>query len=149
MKRMVALAGVIVVGLIVAVVAYVGQSKVPPEAIQTCVTQTEALLDHAWRLPVAAAFGRTLSWRSNGSVCGRASLANVFRSLGEEADTEGEVLQGTYACWFHVCPIRLTPDQMTDLARLHSSRTVTVHLGRISLDEPEGMELPQRQRQYA
>jgi hypothetical protein len=32
-------------------------------------------------------------------VCGPASLANAFRSLGEQADTEAEAIEGA-ACWF-------------------------------------------------
>ena len=61
---------------------YLHQGKVPPEAIQSSVTRTEALLDRAWQLPVAATFKRNVVWQSNESVCGPASLANVFRSLG-------------------------------------------------------------------
>jgi hypothetical protein len=32
-------------------------------------------------------------------VCGPASLPNAFRSLGEQADTEAEAIEGA-ACWF-------------------------------------------------
>jgi len=126
MKRKVAVAFVIAIGLIGTATAYVGQSEVPPEAIRTSVIRTEALLERAWRLPVAASFGRDLAWQSNGSVCGPASLANVFRSLGEQADTEGEILEGSYACWFNVCPVGLKLDQAAELAQIHSTRTVTV-----------------------
>jgi hypothetical protein len=50
----------------------------------------------------------------------------VFRSLAEDADTESEILEGTYACWFQVCPVGLTLDQAAELARVHSGQTVTV-----------------------
>jgi hypothetical protein len=116
----------VVLGLIGGVTAYVGQSRVSPEAIRTSVIRTDALLEKAWRLPVAATIGRDLAWQSNGSVCGPASLANVLRSLGEEADTESEVLEGASSCWFHICPVGLTLDQVAELADAHTSRRVTV-----------------------
>jgi hypothetical protein len=126
MKRKIVVALVIALGLFGAATAYVGQSKVPAEAIRNSVIRTEPLLERAWKLPVAATFGSELAWQSNGSVCGPASLANVFRSLGEQADTEGEILEGAEACWFHICPVGITLDQAADLARSHSSRKVAV-----------------------
>ena len=50
---------------------YLHQGKVPPEAIQSSVTRTEALLDRAWQLPVAATFKRNVVWQSNKSSVGR------------------------------------------------------------------------------
>jgi hypothetical protein len=126
MKRKVGAGLLVVFGLAGGAAAYVGQSKVPSEAIQSSVIRTEALLERAWRLPVAASFGRDLQWQSNGSTCGPASLANVFRSLGEDGDTEGEVLEGATRCWFHVCPVGLTLDQVAELAHRHSHRQITV-----------------------
>ena len=44
-----------------ALVQFVGQSKVSPEAIASSVTRTPELLERAWRLPVAATFaGKSL-----------------------------------------------------------------------------------------
>ena len=125
MKKL-AFALVIGLGLLAGMGASIGQYKIPADAIRTSVTRTEALLDRAWRLPVATTFAREIVWQSNGSACGPASLANVFRSLGEAPDTEGGILEGTSACWFHVCPVGLTLDQAADLARLLSSREVDV-----------------------
>jgi hypothetical protein len=68
--------------------------KVQPEVIEASVTRSQALLERAWQLPVATTFDRHLAWQSNPSVCGAATLANIFRSLGEEPDTEGEALEG-------------------------------------------------------
>jgi hypothetical protein len=100
--------------------------RVPPEAIRTAVVRDPELIERAWALPVAARFGRAVDWQSNPSVCGPASLANVFRSLGERAATEGEVLQGANRCWFGFCIIGLTLDQLAGLARMHTSRHVLV-----------------------
>jgi len=78
-----------------ALVQFVGQSKVSPEAIASSVTRTPELLERAWRLPVAATFSRRVTWQSNGSLCGPAAVANAYRSLGEAAITEAKVLAGT------------------------------------------------------
>jgi len=98
----------------------------PAEAIQSSVIRTQALLDRAWALPVAATFRHGIAWQSNPSVCGAASLANVFRSFAEAADTEAGVLAGTSHCWFGICIIGLTLDQLAELARAHTKRKVSV-----------------------
>jgi len=125
MRRLLAV-GVVVFGLFGGTAVYVHQAKVPAAAVQSSVTRTQALLDRAWQLPVAASFRQDLIWQSNGSLCGPASLANVFRSLGEAADTEAEVLAGTSRCWFGICPVGLTLDQLAEVAQAHTKRKVTV-----------------------
>lgn len=115
------LAGIVGVGALV-----VGRSDVPPAAIASSVTRTPALLDRAWSLPTASTFGRHVTWQSNGSRCGPAALANVFRSLGEPATTEAKVLEGTGRCWTGVCMMGLTLDELSDVARAATRRKVTV-----------------------
>ena len=114
-------AGVLGAGALV-----VGQSKVSPEAIASSVSRTPELMERAWRLPVAATFNRTLTWQSNGSRCGPAAVANVYRSLGDAAITEGKVLAGTGRCWTGVCIFGLTLDELAEVARVNTSRKVTV-----------------------
>ncbi|EUB96697.1 Phytochelatin synthase [Rhizobium sp. CF080] len=104
----------------------VGQTKVPPEAIQSSVIRSPELMDRAWTLPVAAAFGRNVTFQSNGSRCGPASIANALRSVGEEETTESEVLDGTGMCWTGFCIIGLTLDELADLARMKTKRKVSV-----------------------
>lgn len=104
----------------------ISQSRVSPQAIATSVTRTPTLLERAWQLPVAATFGRSMTWQSNGSRCGPAALANAFRSLGDEATTEGKVLAGTGRCWTGVCIFGLTLDELADVARVNSRRAITV-----------------------
>ena len=104
----------------------VGQSKVSPQAIASSVTRTPDLMERAWRLPVAATFNRQLSWQSNGSRCGPAAVANVYRSLSEAASTEGKVLAGTGRCWTGVCILGLTLDELADVARANTSRKITL-----------------------
>lgn len=99
--------------------------KVSPEAINTSVIRSDELLDRAWRLPTAATFNRTITWQTNGSLCGPASLANSFRSLGDDKRTEAEVLRGTGRCPLGFCVMGLTLDELAEVAR-HSNRKVTV-----------------------
>ncbi len=92
----------------------VGQTAVSPDAIQSSVIRTPALIDSAWKLPVAATFNAGLDWQSNGSRCGPASVANTFRSIGEEETSEAEVLEGTGKCWTGFCIVGLTLDEVAD-----------------------------------
>lgn len=113
-------------GLLGAGALVVGQSKVPPQAIASSVTRTPELVERAWRLPVAATFDRQLTWQSNGSRCGPASVANTYRSLGEAASTEDKVLAGTGRCWTGLCILGLTLDELADVARTNTSRKITL-----------------------
>jgi Phytochelatin synthase len=116
----------ITAGLLGAGVLFIGQSKVSPQAIASSVTRTPALLERAWRLPVAATFYRQLTWQSNVSRCGPAAIANVYWSLGDAAITEGKVLAGTGRCWTGVCIFGLTLDELAEVARVNSSRKIAV-----------------------
>ena len=89
----------IALGVLTATASFVSLSKVPPHAIQSAVVRSKPFLDRAWQTPVAITFKRDISWQSNRSSCGPASIANAFRSLGEESTTEPEVLAGTGRCW--------------------------------------------------
>jgi hypothetical protein len=88
------------------------------------VTRTPEVLERAWRLPVAATFSRQVLWQSNISRCGPASVANVYRSLGEMENTEDRVLKGTGRCWSGFCIFGLTLDELADVARAHTNRKI-------------------------
>jgi hypothetical protein len=129
------LAGAVaLIGLVGAGALLVGQTKVPAEAIRGSVIRTEATIERAWQLPVAATFRREVTWQSNVSRCGPASVANVLRSLGEPAASEAQVLAGTWRCWTGVCIMGLTLDELAEVARVKTQRTVTV-LRDLSLEE--------------
>jgi len=102
------------------------QTKVSPEAIRSSVSRTQDAIERAWNLPGAVSFRREVHWQSNASLCGPASLANVFRSFGEPATTEKTVLAETEFCWTGFCILGLTLDELADLARRKTRRTVTV-----------------------
>ena len=117
---------VVVLGLLGATASVLRPPQVPPQSIQSSVIRSQALLDRAWQLPVAAMFGRDVAWQSNVSLCGPASVANAFRSLGETAATEADVLAGTGRCWTGICFMGLTLDELAEITRMHTKRTVTV-----------------------
>ena len=100
--------------------------SVSPQAIQSSVVRTEEVLTRAWQLPVAATFKPQVTWQSNRSLCGPASVANVFRSFAEPATTESAVLAGTGRCWTGMCFFGLTLDELADVARKNTKRKVTV-----------------------
>ena len=100
-------------------------AHVPPEAIQSSVIRSDVLMGRAWQLPVAVTFKQHIDWQSNASLCGPASVANVFRSLGEQVDTESEVLSGTGKCLLGFCIMGLTLDELADVVRTHD-RKVTI-----------------------
>jgi len=125
MKRKLAIGAIVLVTLLAAMLAFT-PTRIPQEAIQSSVTRAPEILDRAWQLPVAATFNRDVSWQSNPSRCGPASVANVFRSLNETAVTESDVLAGTGRCWTGFCIIGLTLDELAEVARKHPGRKVTV-----------------------
>ncbi|RXH26283.1 phytochelatin synthase [Bradyrhizobium nanningense] len=104
----------------------VSRQSVAPEAIQSSVIQRSELIDRAWRLPVATTFRMEITWQSNGSRCGPASVANTFRSLDEQKTTETLVLEGTGKCWTGICFMGLTLDELADVARAKTRRRITV-----------------------
>lgn len=120
----------LLVGLVVALLAGGALLARPPsvseEAIRTAVTRTPALMEQAFALPVAGSFGSDLTWQSNASRCGPASVANVYRSMGEEETSEAAVLDGTGLCWTGWCIIGLTLDELAGVAQAHTERKVTV-----------------------
>lgn len=126
MTRRLLLGAGLAIGLLAAAPLLLSPAKVPPDVIEASVTRTPALLDLAWQLPVAATFQRAVTWQSNGSRCGPASVANVFRSFGAPASTESAVLAGTGRCWTGFCLLGLTLDELADVARAHPGRKVTV-----------------------
>jgi len=112
----------------------VSQTKVSPEAVRSSVSRSEPDMEKAWKLPAATTFGKEVVWQSNPSMCGPASVANALRSLGETASSENAVLAGTGRCWSGFCFMGLTLDELAEVARSKTKRTVTV-LRNLSADE--------------
>jgi hypothetical protein len=119
---------ILVVGLSIffGAVLVVNQTTVDPKAIQSSVIRTHEAIESAWKLPVAVSFHHEVYWQSNPSMCGPASLANVFRSLGEPARTEQAVLAGTHLCWTGFCILGLTLDEVARVARSKTQRSLAV-----------------------
>jgi hypothetical protein len=126
LKRVGIASAILVAGLLAAASLLVGRAHVPPRDIERSVTRTEEIMNRAWQLPVAATFQRKISWQSNGSRCGPAAVANAFRSLGDAAQTEHDVLAGTGRCWTGICIMGLTLDELSVVAKANTGRKVTV-----------------------
>ncbi len=94
----------------------IGPPKVPAEAIASSVHREADLLERAWKLPVASQYRRALGFQSNGSLCGPASLASAFRSLGFPS-YEKAVLEDSGLCWSGMCFMGLTLDELGGLAK--------------------------------
>jgi Phytochelatin synthase len=126
MKRAVSIAAVSLVAAFVAGVVFLLPPTVSREAIERSVIHEQSLLDKAWRLPTASAFGHHVDYQSNQSLCGPASIANILRSFGESADTENKVLAHTTKCWSGICFLGLSLDELADVTRTATKRSVTV-----------------------
>ncbi len=89
--------------------------------------QDAALLDAAWRLPVAASYRQGgIEFQRNVSFCGPAAAVNVLRSLGTRA-RQDSILDGTgVSTIFGYLRNGLTLDQLADVVRHASGRPVTV-----------------------
>jgi hypothetical protein len=101
---------------------YEGTPSIEAEATY----QDAALLEEAWALPVARLYHEELTFQENGSTCGPASTANILKSLGDEDDTEDEVLEGSGLCWTGMCFMGLTLDEVASVARAKTDAQITV-----------------------
>ena len=87
--------------------------------------QDPALLEKAWALPVARLYRPGLDFQRNASFCGPASVVNVLRSLGREAD-QATVLEGTgIQTTLGFVAGGLTLEQLAALARTRLGKKVT------------------------
>jgi hypothetical protein len=135
MRRIVALAAALAtMASVGATLFIIGPTKVSLDAIRSSVLRSENELEKAWELPAAATFERKVAWQSNPSMCGPASVANAMRSLRETATSEDAVLSGTGRCWSGICFMGLTLDELAEVTRLKTKRTVTV-LRNLSAEE--------------
>jgi len=125
MKRAFSIAAVALVAALAAAAIFLLSATVPPEVVERSVVREQTLLEKAWRLPVASAFGH-VDFQSNQSLCGPASIANILRSFGETADTERRVLAHTRKCWSGICFLGLSLDELADVTRTATTRNVTV-----------------------
>jgi hypothetical protein len=124
MKRTLSI-GTLVAALVAGVI-FLLPPTVPPEVIERSVIHEQTLLERAWRLPTASAFGHHVNYQSNQSLCGPASIANVLRSFGEPTDTERKVLAHTTKCWSGICFLGLSLDELAEVTRTATKRSVTV-----------------------
>ena len=89
--------------------------------------QDPKLLAEAWALPVAATYQKAgLLFQTNGSYCGPTSIANALSSTGEAPLTPDGVVANTGKCSLGICFGGLTLDELAEVTRQRTKRTVTV-----------------------
>jgi hypothetical protein len=89
--------------------------------------QDAALLERAFALPVASRYAKAnIVFQPNGSFCGPTSLANVLRSLDDAGAEPPAMTEGSGKCPLGVCWGGLTLDELADVARHRTQRSVTV-----------------------
>jgi hypothetical protein len=125
MKRRLLIAFAAVLLVLAGSVFALKPATVPPEIIQASVTQQPERLERAWSLPVAATYREGFAYQSNGSLCGPASLGNVFQSMRRGPVSEKDVLAGSGLCWTGFCILGLSLDELAGVALVHASK-VTV-----------------------
>jgi hypothetical protein len=88
--------------------------------------QDRLLLERARASPAVSAYPSPPLWQQTGSTCGPTSLANLFRSFGEDHVTVGDVLAGSGACSTGICFGGLTLDELAEVARRRHGYHVTL-----------------------
>ena len=118
--------------VVVSLAARLSPGCCPPPAY--CVAGGGRTICHSRAEPVgqsvAASYrigvGHHVDYQSNQSLCGPASIANILRSFGESTDTESKVLAHTTKCWSGICFLGLSLDELADVTRTATKRSVTV-----------------------
>ena len=129
MTRKLLVGSIALLGLSAATFAVLSPGQISSDAIERSVIRSPALLEKAWSQPVASTYGHQILSQTNASLCGPASLANVFRSLGEATATESKVLAGTGRCWTGYCILGLTLDELAEVAQAHTHKSISVLRG--------------------
>jgi hypothetical protein len=129
----VALAGAVLLGAALAVSLWPAAPSGPSRYATIVSVEQDSryhdpvLLARAWALPVAAAYRPGFRFQNNQSFCGPASVANLIRSVGGEADQEDLVEQaGFNTSLFGELPGGLTLEQVAALIRTRTGWPVAV-----------------------
>jgi hypothetical protein len=119
-------AGVLALTLAGGASLIVSQTKVSPDAIRASVTRSEAGVEKAWKvasginlqdgadLAVKPLVVRPRQYRERAAIPGR---NGNFRNRGSS---------GTGRCWTGICLMGLTLDELGEVTRLKTNRTVSV-----------------------
>jgi len=84
-----------------------------------------ALLEQAWKLPVAATYKPGFEYQINNAFCGPATAVNALRSLGI-ARTQTDVFDNTGLWYWRVRVLGMTLDEMAQLMAANVSADITV-----------------------
>lgn len=84
-----------------------------------------ALLEQAWKLPVAATYKPGFESQINNAFCGPATAVNALRSLGI-TQTQTDVFDNTGLWYWRVRVLGMTLDEMAQLMKAHTHAGITV-----------------------
>ena len=82
---------------------------------QESTYQNKTLLEHAWRLPVAAQYKKAFEYQINGSFCGPASLVNVAHSLTIPSPKQDALFERSTIFFWKARFMGLTLDELARL----------------------------------
>lgn len=125
---------VLVLFLWCVLVAACGPAPAPADSIaRAAYYQNPALLERAWRLPVASAYPNPIEYQINGAFCGPAAAVNLLRSVGVRRDQNGVFDKAGVSRW-KARFMGLTLDELAGLIRANGAPDVTV-LRDLSLED--------------
>ena len=88
--------------------------------------QDAAMLDAAWKLPVAATYKAGFEFQKNGSICGPTTAQNALRSLGVKSANAYEIMKRNHLGYFGTIPGGVTLDELADILRKEGDFDVQV-----------------------
>ena len=108
-------------------VAACGPAPAPVDSIATAAHyQDPALLERAWRLPVASAYPNPVEYQINGAFCGPAAAVNLLRSLGIDRHDQESLFDRAEVSRWKARFMGLTLDELAGLIRANGAPDVTV-----------------------
>ena len=108
-------------------VAACGPAPAPVDSIARApYYQAPALLERAWRLPVAKTYPNPIEYQGNGAFCGPATLVNLFRSLGIDRYDQESLFDRAEVSRWKARFRGMTLDELAGLIRSNADLEVAV-----------------------
>lgn len=108
-------------------VAACGPAPTPADSIaRAAYYQDPALLERAWRLPVASTYPNPVEYQINGAFCGPAAAVNLLRSLGGGRHDQETLFDKADVSRWKARFMGLTLDELAGLIRANGAPDVTV-----------------------
>lgn len=113
--------------LLAATLVACDSATAPVDSIATApYYQNQALLERAWRLPVAQTYKNGFEYQDNWAFCGPATVVNLFRSLKIERFTQDSLFDRATVGYWKARFLGLTLDELAALVRDNAGLEVAV-----------------------